>query len=258
VAGKRLLVFSHTAHERNATCKDCHRQTGHAVSAASLQAAGVLAADATTPTIAGMTPSAAPGHTAVMCQQCHDQANMKCSSCHEPPHEARGECSGCHRAGAAFVFVHPEGNNCISCHKAPAKHYGSACLVCHSRDVPFVDTVYTHSAGAHCPTCHKPPAKHYGSGCSYCHSPSVPFAKATFRHPRSANCASCHKAPAKHYGSSCASCHKPLVPFARATFHHPGGTGEHSYRSFACAKCHPNGYSTAYCTCHKGHPPTDD
>jgi RNase P subunit RPR2 len=57
------------------------------------------------------------------------------------------------------------------------------------------------------------------------------------------------KIPVRGTGTSCASCHKPLVAWTKATFSHPSA-GEHSYRSFACVKCHPNGYSTAYCSCH--------
>jgi len=65
------------------------------------------------------------------------------------------------------------------------------------------------------------------------------------------------KIPVRGTGTSCASCHKPLVAWTKATFSHPSA-GEHSYRSFACVKCHPNGYSTAYCSCHGGNPPKGD
>jgi nitrate/TMAO reductase-like tetraheme cytochrome c subunit len=68
-------------------------------------------------------------------------------------------------------------------------------------------------------------------------------------------CSFCHSKPANHYGADCKSCHRPGMPFA--SFAHPP-TGEHDYRSRPCAKCHPNGYQTVYCTCHKGNPPTGD
>jgi len=91
--------------------------------------------------------------------------------------------------------------------------------------------------------------------CATCHKkPGVSWAAT---HPASTGCSSCHKPPASHVGASCASCHKPLVAWTKATFSHPSA-GEHSYRSFACAKCHPNGYSTAYCSCHGGNPPQGD
>jgi nitrate/TMAO reductase-like tetraheme cytochrome c subunit len=68
-------------------------------------------------------------------------------------------------------------------------------------------------------------------------------------------CSFCHATPANHYGADCKSCHTPTVPFAN--FVHPP-SGEHDYRSRPCAACHPNGYQTAYCTCHKGNPPRGD
>jgi nitrate/TMAO reductase-like tetraheme cytochrome c subunit len=183
VAVKSKSRFSHAFHASKAACKDCHATTGHEVTLVSLRDAGILAADPTSPPVpGGSTPSSAPGHIAVPCQHCHDQAKMLCSVCHSAPHESRGECSGCHATGAKFVFTHPS----------------------------------------------------------------------------STDCAKCHKPPAGHYGTTCSACHKPTVPFAKTLFRHAGNTGEHSYRSFACAKCHPNGYSSASCTCHGGRAPSGD
>jgi len=182
VADKKGSRFSHAEHVDRAQCKSCHAQTGHAVSLAALQAEGVLKTNATTPTIPGAKPSSLSGHVKVVCQECHDQAQMKCSSCHQAPHENRGECSNCHRPGTKFVATHPSGTNCRECHT--------------------------------------PPSKHFGADCAACHTPSIPFAQTTFSHPRN--------------------------------------TGEHSYRSFACVKCHPKGYTTSSCTCHGGNPPKDD
>jgi len=179
VTVKTTSRFSHVTHEAKAKCKDCHSQAGHLVALATLADAGILKAGATTPTVPGMTPSSIAGHKKVICQSCHDQAKMKCSSCHQPPHEDRGECSGCHKPGSAFVFAHSS----------------------------------------------------------------------------STDCGSCHKPPANHFGTDCASCHKVTVPFNQATFSHP--RTKHDYRSRPCAKCHPNGYATAYCTCHNGNPPND-
>lgn len=68
-------------------------------------------------------------------------------------------------------------------------------------------------------------------------------------------CSFCHAAPANHYGPDCKACHRPGRAFAKFT--HPP-SGEHSYKSRPCAKCHPNDYRTVYCTCHKGNPPKDD
>ena len=180
VPDKSGSLFSHAKHEKQATCKVCHAQAGHTVTLAALDAAGILKSGAKAPTPGGMTPSSITGHKKVICQDCHDQAKMKCSSCHQPPHEDRGECSNCHNVGATFVAGHPAGTNCQDCHK--------------------------------------PPANHFGSDCAGCHTPGVPFASATFSHPST----------------------------------------HHNYRKFACVKCHPNGYSTSYCSCHKGNPPNGD
>jgi len=205
-------IFSHKTHEKYGRCKDCHAQVGHTVALAALQAEGVLKANATDPPMpTGTAPSGMAGHIKVVCQECHDQTNMKCSTCHQASHESRGECSNCHQPGTRFVFTHPDGTDCASCHEPPADHFGSECGTCHKVGKKF-----------------------------------------TFKHPSDGDCTACHKAPANHFGRDCAGCHKPSVPFAKTTFVHRGNTGEHSYRSFACAKCHPRGYASASCTCHGG------
>ena len=68
-------------------------------------------------------------------------------------------------------------------------------------------------------------------------------------------CGFCHQPPPNHFGVDCKLCHRPDLAFQ--SFAHPP-SGEHSYRSRPCVKCHPNGYTTVYCTCHKGRPPTGD
>ena len=147
--------FQHSLHtSRGISCAKCHATTGHKVTFAALDAIRLLnkanaPADATFvgQEFAGVTGkgSAYPGHQAVACQNCHDQANLQCSFCHTPP----------------------------------AKHFGANCRQCHS-------------------------------------NAAVPFKQ--FNHPPS---------------------------------------GEHKWSSRPCVKCHPNGYDTVYCTCHKGRPPRD-
>jgi nitrate/TMAO reductase-like tetraheme cytochrome c subunit len=212
--------FSHALHATKAQCHDCHATVGHEVSLASLAAAGILAPAATPPPApGGVTPSSAPGHIKVACQKCHDQAKMKCSLCHKAPHEVKpGECSACHSPGPKWVFIHTNDTDCVKCHKPPANHFAGKCVDCHKT-----------------------------------------FGKAwTFSHPGSKACADCHKPPANHFGSACANCHRVGVAFRNATFRHTGNTGEHSYRSFACVKCHPSGYGSASCTCHGGRAPRGD
>ncbi len=73
-----------------------------------------------------------------------------------------------------------------------------------------------------------------------------------------AACSMCHRPPADHFGADCKACHKPSIAFKDAVFNHPR-VGEHSYRSFPCGDCHPNGYANATCVkCHKNGAPTGD
>lgn len=173
--------FSHAEHAKQATCQACHASSAHAVTFAALRVEGVLRAAATTPPVpGGLSPSRIPSHEAVVCQQCHDQSRMRCSECHQAPHEANGECSDCHRPGSAFRFVHG-------------------------------------GTGGACSECHTAPANHFGAGCSTCHSPDVPFDRATFRHPsrigehnyRSFACVKCHP---KSFASSSCTCHGGKPP----------------------------------------------
>lgn len=223
VPSKAGALFSHHLHETKAKCKECHAIVGHQVSLDSLAAMGVLKSTATTPPVpGGLTPSVAPGHIKVVCQDCHDQAGMKCTTCHQAPHEPRGECSNCHHPGSAFRFVHPTvptGVDCSKCHTLPVGH----------RPVTGL--------------------------CSNCHR--VPGTGWVFVHPASAtNCVDCHTPPANHFGPNCSSCHSPNVPFVQAVFNHPANTGDHSFRDFPCVKCHPNNvYTSASCTCHGGRAP---
>jgi len=202
-------------------------------------------------------------HYGAACASCHSPAvpfaktvythtAAACEPCHAAPagHNRAAACAACHtRPGASWAFSHPASSACASCHRAPAKHYGSSCASCHSPGVAFSKAVFRHTSSK-CASCHKAPGGHNRSAsCSTCHKkPGVSWAAT---HPSSNACASCHKAPSSHFGSACASCHKPLVPWRSATFKHPSTGREHTYRSFACVKCHPNGYSSHTCTaCH--------
>lgn len=130
----------------------------------------------------------------------------------------------------------------------PRSHKPVKCGLCH--DMPR----------AGCGYCHPTPAGHYAGVCADCHTAGTSFANnVMFAHTGILNCAKCHDAPANHFtGLICRSCHSPKTAFDKTVFRHPSA-GEHSYRSFPCADCHPSGFTSTSCTkCHKGGPPTDD
>jgi len=209
-------------------------------------------------------------HFGPACTSCHapgvpfaktvyKHASSACADCHAAPagHNRAATCATCHlQPGVSWAPTHPVSAACGSCHKAPAKHFGSSCATCHTKPgVTFKGAVYRHTSSA-CASCHTPPSGHARTvSCATCHKKAGASWAAS--HPSSADCISCHKPPASHFGTACASCHKPLTRWTSATFRHPS-TRNHSYRSFACVKCHPSGYSKANCTCHGGHPPTGD
>jgi len=187
--------FPHARHIGRASCETCHSTVGHAVTAGSLRAAGVLApsyshlgeaAIATAPGVPAVTRThllyKGSQHRNVICFACHSLQDTGCELCHQPQHAARGACKQCHKPGDLW----------------------------------------------------------------------------TPRHPTNANCQDCHTPPQNHFGTPCSRCHDPNTPFAETRFAHPTINGKHTYRSFACAKCHPDGYATHSCTCHGGNPPSGD
>lgn len=217
--------FSHELHASKASCRDCHPTSGHAVRIQALKAAGVYNANVATTrfslkvaTVNGGRANV-PGHVAVVCSRCHDMQATGCRACHKPRHKERGDCSQCHKPGRKFVFSHPGAEaDCASCHKAPLRHPDQA-------------------ASESCSLCHR-------SGGSW-----------QFRHPAAnARCLDCHTAPRNHFAGQCASCHRRSG--VTWSFAHPP-SGEHSWQSIACVKCHPRGYTSAYCSCHDGRPPSD-
>lgn len=226
IVTKKASGFSHEQHAEKGTCQACHAATGHDVSREALAAAGVLGRQMPSPSIAttfvavGYGRANVAGHVGVTCTKCHDMRNTGCNRCHSLPagkkHPRSSACNQCHSAGPKWTFAHPAGKlECQTCHSAPAKHYAAA--------IRRVDQ---------CSTCHRNP----GSSWRFAHPGS------------SAQCTSCHQAPSRHYGGQCSSCHRRTG--ASFAFRHPSVGEEHSYRQMGCAKCHPNGYAKASCTCH--------
>jgi hypothetical protein len=197
-----------------------------------------------------VTPAA---HRPGACATCHRKPGVSwafshvglaaCASCHKPPANHRaGTCTKCHRVAASWKFVHPGSSACGSCHARPANHRSGSCATCHR----LGSWRFVHSGSSACGSCHRRPANHSSGSCATCHR----VGSWRFVHSGSGACRSCHRAPANHFGTSCASCHSPSRAWANASFRHPSA-GEHSYRSFACSRCHPSGPPRVNCTCHK-------
>jgi len=212
--------FDHAFHASKGPCAKCHATVGHNVTVTALKDAGIYSgvvsatqsADASAVAVVDGGKADLLGHVTVFCSRCHIMATTACSACHRPRHKPRGTCTTCHKPGKSFVFVHPVNRrDCLTCHARPAKHSNGSCANCHAVGPTW-----------------------------------------TFKHPTATNCSSCHRAPANHFGSNCSSCHSPGRAWKNASFRHPGiPGGQHSYRSFACANCHPNGFSSATCSkCH--------
>lgn len=209
----------------------------------------------------------------------------RCTTCHETvpepdpslpgfthaAHAAAGGCQECHpSAGHAVTFGSLANAGVLSSAYSdrpadavtgvlkladekpgiPAGHADVTCGACHAME----------KAG--CQYCHEKPKKHVKTDlpCATCHKPGKTFKGAKFVHSGALVCSECHKPPANHYtGVKCDSCHNVQTPFAKTVFRHRGNTGEHSYKSFPCAYCHPSGYASATCTrCHKGGAPRGD
>jgi nitrate/TMAO reductase-like tetraheme cytochrome c subunit len=203
-------------------------------------------------------------HASLACERCHtsgfNQAGLGCSSCHTPPHPARGTCTRCHtQTSFALSIRHPVA--------LAGPHASFACERCHTSGFS--------SAGKWCASCHKPPHAYRGQ-CANCHKMTtwVP----NIRHPftlagvhRSFPCERCHTRGLSSPGLSCVSCHGAhhgglttcsrchrMIAWKPATFHHPA-TGMDGWSSMACTACHPNNsFAKVYCTCHGGNVPSGD
>jgi predicted CXXCH cytochrome family protein len=233
------VPFSHRSHRKDLMCIDCHQQVVHK------SAPGRPFVDPT---------------TMAFCLRCHNdmKASQSCETCHKPPHGPRGRCTDCHSLGSwTSTFVHPV--------KLGAPHQTLVCERCH-----------TASTGASlgfpngCVSCHRNHHHDQNTLCAKCHLPTR-FVPSTFKHPRAAcfACERCHTSGLDKPGRSCSSCHgsrhggltqceqcHTTYGWLPSTFRH-GPAGEHGAGSFACSACHPGGnFTSAYCSCHGGRPPS--
>lgn len=163
---------------------------------------------------------------------------------------------------------------CLRCHQdAPTKIVGQfkhadhlskgvPCAKCHATTGHKVSFAALDAAGVLNPKTAtagqefvgQNPADASGKGSAYPSHQPVPCQSC--HDQANIQCSFCHGVPRAHYGLDCRKCHSnAAVPFKQFT--HPSA-GEHDWRKKKCVKCHPNGYDTVYCTCHKGHPPKGD
>jgi nitrate/TMAO reductase-like tetraheme cytochrome c subunit len=259
----------HTApHEARGECSNCHNQQNWGN--------------------AEMTTHPFPrdgAHAELACRDCHvskpgvenipgtsmGKADPACVSCHGDKHGGLTDCAQCHTptAWTNVTFEHP--------FPLSGGHATLTCADCHvskpgGQTVPGTQFPLPDPS---CGSCHGD--QHKGlTDCAQCHT-TAGWGQVNFKHPfkltgahTKLSCADCHGSPFKKVGTKCVSCHGKqhggLTDCSRchttnawkpSTFRHPA-VREHGYRSFACVRCHPNGYATYSCTCHGGNPPTGD
>ena len=217
------VVFSHRQHTTVPLCIECHDRVVHRV---------------------------VPGKTFIdprsmaFCMRCHngERAANTCEACHTPPHDPRGVCTDCHDPGTwATTFKHPIA--------VGVQHQKLVCERCHSRSTPGA-----MGFAGECVSCH---AKRHRTVsavlCADCHVPTH-FRPSTFQHPTS-GCETCHTPPHASRGP-CLLCHTQKS-WANRRPHPFPLAGSHT--SFACEKCHTNGFSAPGLSCDNCHhrPHTD-
>jgi hypothetical protein len=177
-------------------------------------------------------------HGKVECRECHDdknergnptflQADRKCASCHEDPHEKRfGErCADCHNE-TKFTQVDLNAfDHKLARFPLDGAHQRVACAECHEGTPPK----YRDLSFGDCSSCHKDPhAGRLKGTCKSCHAADAwtRIIMPREKHPvlsilaghLETPCKSCHdeglKVPPSK-GKECVSCHKPVheAPF---------------------------------------------
>jgi len=218
----------------------------------------------------------------------------QCNSCHQPfGGTPQAKCLKCHHSIkkeiVTKVGVHATiTKSCFTCHP---EHQGGDLEKALSlgnfkhKDRFLFDGGHNE---AKCSACHKKRGfKGLTNNCTECHTPEhnegggekeekllsnnnclachfmTSWERLKINHSRTANCLQCHQEPANHFGKQCQTCHN-TKDWEEVNFIHPNLPGEageeHSYRSFACVMCHPQGYEKYSCSsCHrKGEAGDDD
>jgi c(7)-type cytochrome triheme protein len=274
------VPFSHEQHAKVPLCIDCHSQVVHT---------GTPGRPYLDPTTMAYCLRCHDGEQASGdCETCHEAphaARGKCTDCHtmaswqsdfthpvklSRPHR-KLVCERCHTKSTATAMGFPSG--CVSCHKKRHTIANVLCAKCHVT-AHWAPSTFDHPKTG-CTDCHKRPHPDRGS-CLRCHT--TRSWASHFAHPIALGgvhaafpCERCHTNGLDAPGRGCSSCHgsqhggltdcqrcHSTSGWVPATFNHPAA-GEHSAGSFACSACHPGGnFTSAYCSCHGGSPPSGD
>jgi hypothetical protein len=196
------------------------------------------------------------GHTKITCVDCHVDPGLVARTLHKfvalkevwdhftgnPTFPGQtvdmpnGRCVSCHPVvgstpGTRFDHsLHAQQGQCVVCHAAAGHDVSldalAAAGVLASGVVTTTPTSTPFGTGVALPG-------HITVSCQRCHDMvTIP-------------CSNCHRATHEPLGE-CSACHKPGTTW---TFTHP--RTHHDYLSRPCATCHPNGYTTSVCTCHR-------
>ncbi len=151
------VTFSHAEHAARTYCITCHVRMVHKA----------------------LTPGYVDPGTMSSCFKCHDgsTASNTCSYCHTPPHEKRGECSGCHNtsgwtsAGTDHPFALTGAHASLTCTQCHVSRPGVA-------NIPGTELPQADPA---CVSCHGD--NHGGlTDCAGCHTPTA-WTDVDFEHP---------------------------------------------------------------------------
>ena len=174
------VTFSHAEHAARTYCITCHVRMVHQA----------------------LTPGYVDPGTMSSCFKCHDgsTAPNTCSYCHTPPHEKRGECSGCHNtsgwtsAGTDHPFALTGAHASLTCTQCHVSRPGVA-------NIPGTELAQADPA---CVSCHGD--NHGGlTDCAGCHTPTA-WTDVDFEHPFTLTGA--------HATLECAQCHVSASPAA--------------------------------------------
>lgn len=202
------------------------------------------------------------GHTSTSCVDCHIDPGIVAHGAHK--FVALKEVWDHFTTSPVFPgqAVDMPNSRCVRCHPVVASKPGSKfdhtlhakqgqCILCHATVGHDVSLGALSAAGILAPGASSiatssplgrgtPLPGHITVECQRCHD--------MVKTP----CSTCHRATHEPRGE-CSGCHQPGSTW---TFAHP--RTRHDYRSIPCAKCHPNGYRTSFCTCHGTSSPRGD